>query len=51
MQKRIAKQMYVWMREKAREQAALAGTQHAARNLRKRGVPVVWAVAMLATKG
>ena len=50
MQKRIAIQMYVWLREKAREQAAMGGVQRAARNLRKQGVPVEYAVAMLATR-
>lgn len=50
MQKRIAQQMYVWLREKAREQAKTAGVRHAAKNLRKQGVPVEWAVAILAAR-
>lgn len=50
MSNRIAAQFIVWFREKYREQAELAGIQHAARNLRKQGVPVEYAVAILAAR-
>jgi hypothetical protein len=50
MPKRIAQQFVVWFREKYREQAQIHGTQHAARNLRKQGVPLEYAVALLATR-
>lgn len=48
MSTRIARQFVVWFREKYREQAKLNGTQYAARNLRKQGVPVEYAVGILA---
>ena len=48
MSKRIAAQFTVWFREKYREQARLNDVQYAARNLRKQGVPVEYAVAILA---
>lgn len=50
MSKRIAAQFVVWFREKYREQAAVSGVYAAARNLRKQGVPVEYAVAILASK-
>ena len=37
-----------WFYEKYREQARLNGTQYAARNLRKQGVPLPLAVHILA---
>ena len=40
-----------WLVDKARRQAAKQGTQAAARNLRKQGVPVELAVRILARKG
>lgn len=48
MSERLAKQFLIWYREKYREQAALNGVQYAARNLRKQGVPVDYAVGILA---
>ena len=50
MSKRIAAQFLVWFREKYREQAEISGVYLAARNLRKQGVPVEYAVAILATR-
>ena len=37
-----------WWATKARDQAARHGTAHAARNLRKQGVPLPMAVSILA---
>lgn len=51
MSKRIALQFIVWFREKYREQAEISGVYVAARNLRKQGVPVEYAVAILASRG
>jgi hypothetical protein len=48
MSRRIAAQFLVWFREKARENQRYAGTQQAARNLRKQGVPIEYALAILA---
>lgn len=48
MSRRIALQFVVWFREKYREQAAVSGVYVAARNLRKQGVPLEYAVAILA---
>ena len=48
MSKRIQLQFTVWFREKYREQARLNDVQYAARNLRKQGVPLPYAVAILA---
>jgi hypothetical protein len=48
MTRRIASQFVVWFREKYREQAKNNGVQYAARNLRKQGVPIEYAVAILA---
>lgn len=39
-----------WLVAKARAQARKLGTQHAARNLRKQGVPVELAVQILARR-
>lgn len=50
MSKRIAAQFLVWFREKYREQAEISGVYVAARNLRKQGVPLEYAVAILAGK-
>ena len=47
MSKRIAAQFAVWYRQKALDNAATAGVQQAARNLRKQGVPLPWALAIL----
>lgn len=47
MSKRIAAQFLVWFREKALENARWAGTYQAARNLRKQGVPLEYALAIL----
>ena len=49
MNKRLAAQFFVWFRKKARDQQAISGTRQAARNLRKQGVPIDYAVAILAT--
>ena len=51
MNKRLAAQFFVWFREKVREQQATSGTRQAARNLRKQGVPIEYAVAILAANG
>jgi len=48
MSRRIAAQFVVWFREKYREQAEISGVYVAARNLRKQGVPLEYAVAILA---
>lgn len=47
MSRRIAAQFLIWFREKALENARLAGVYQAARNLRKQGVPLEYALAIL----
>lgn len=39
-----------WFAEKYRQQARDHGIAHAARNLRKQGVPVEYAIAILASR-
>lgn len=39
-----------WLADKARKQAATLGVQQAARNLRKQGVPIELALAILARR-
>ena len=48
MSRRIAAQFAVWFTIKARDNALAAGTFQAARNLRKQGVPLEYALAILA---
>lgn len=48
MSKREKLQFAVWFSQKVRENAALSGTYQAARNLKKQGVPLTYALAMLA---
>lgn len=50
MSHRIARQFVVWFEQKYREQAREVGTFKAARNLRKQGVPLQYALAILATR-
>ena len=47
MSNRITRQFAVWFTLKARENAAVAGTYQAARNLRKQGVPLEYSLAIL----
>jgi predicted GNAT superfamily acetyltransferase len=51
MSRRISAQFIVWFREKYREQAEISGVYVAARNLRKQGVPLEYAVSILASRG
>lgn len=44
---RVARQFLVWFLCKARENAAQAGVYQAARNLRKQGLPLPYALAIL----
>lgn len=48
MSEHIVQLLGYWLADKAREQAQERGVQHAARNLRKQGVPLHLAVAILA---
>lgn len=48
MTRRVKLQFAVWFACKARDNAARSGTFQAARNLRKQGVPLEYAVAILA---
>lgn len=47
MSRRIAIQFAIWFRAKAQDNAAEAGVFQAARNLRKQGVPIEYALAIL----
>lgn len=47
MSKRFAIHFAIWFRSKAQENAAMSGTYQAARNLRKQGVPLDYALALL----
>jgi hypothetical protein len=51
MSARLAASFVCWFADKYRDQAREQGIAHAARNLRKQGVPVEYAIAMLTGKG
>lgn len=48
MSRREKLQFAVWFAQKVRENQALSGTYQAARNLKKQGVPIEFALAILA---
>ena len=48
MSRRMSAQFAVWFAQKSRDQAASSGVYQAARNLRKQGVPLAYALAILA---
>jgi hypothetical protein len=47
MTRRVKLQFAVWFACKTRDNAAVSGTYQAARNLRKQGVPIEFALAIL----